>query len=336
MTRKIHFLNVKNGDCTIYQRDNIFSVIDICCGNIEMNEECIRNADYLAEASEESKRFRGNFNMKATPTNPIEYLKRLGVKSIFRFILSHPDMDHMDGIKSLFEEFEVANFWDNGIRRDKPNFGKGPYFEEDWDFYEKLINKKIDSVTVVTPLAGSSGKYWNQGDDGLRKSGHYLDIFAPTKELVEQANDSGEINDGSYVLKYAHDLGGVLICGDSEDATWDHILSNHSKSVENTFLLIAPHHGRDSNRDWRFLDVVKPKVTLIGNARSEHINYDNYRKASEYTITNNQAGNIVVEFDNTVKIYVENETYANNYNLHQRVGDMYLILEYEKVAPDNS
>lgn len=32
-------------------------------------------------------------------------LKDFGVSTIFRFILTHPDMDHMDGMKSLFDSF---------------------------------------------------------------------------------------------------------------------------------------------------------------------------------------------------------------------------------------
>lgn len=36
---KIHFLNVDEGDCTIIQHDNgKFTMIDICCDNIEKKE----------------------------------------------------------------------------------------------------------------------------------------------------------------------------------------------------------------------------------------------------------------------------------------------------------
>ena len=45
----------------------------------------------------------GNHQQKNYPVNPIQYLKDFGVSTIFRFILTHPDMDHMDGMKSLFD-----------------------------------------------------------------------------------------------------------------------------------------------------------------------------------------------------------------------------------------
>src|SRR5437879_3225494 len=47
-------------------------------------------------------------------TNPIDYLKaRFPRRAIFRYIQTHPDMDHMAGIHRLLEEgIEVVNLWD--------------------------------------------------------------------------------------------------------------------------------------------------------------------------------------------------------------------------------
>lgn len=95
---KIHFLNVLNVDCAIieYETGQII-VIDICNGN----------------CSEEEDDEKENSNKKNKLTNPIDYLWDICAgKSIFRFILMHPDMDHMDGIKNLFDNFHPINFWD--------------------------------------------------------------------------------------------------------------------------------------------------------------------------------------------------------------------------------
>ncbi|WP_127724818.1 hypothetical protein [Anaerosphaera multitolerans] len=54
----------------------------------------------------------GNHNQKNNPVNSMEYMYGHSVKSIFIFILSHPDMNHMDGIEDLFNEFKIVNFWD--------------------------------------------------------------------------------------------------------------------------------------------------------------------------------------------------------------------------------
>ncbi len=51
-------------------------------------------------------------NRRITLSIPFNILKDFGVSTIFRFILTHPDMDHMDGMKSLFDSFSILNFWD--------------------------------------------------------------------------------------------------------------------------------------------------------------------------------------------------------------------------------
>ena len=92
----VHFMNVNEGDCIwIKHRSGHNTVIDISNGKRIL----------LAQKS-----FSENYNQKANPVNPIEYLKDRNVSTIFRFILTHPDMDHMDGIKELFNTFEVINF----------------------------------------------------------------------------------------------------------------------------------------------------------------------------------------------------------------------------------
>ena len=204
---KIHFLNVKQGDCFLLERaSNRLTMIDICGGNI--SDEDIYEAQVRKFAEEKPK---GNFNMCSKPTNPINYLKEKGHTDIWRFILTHPDMDHMDGIKKLFNENTISNFWDCGIRKEKPDFEEGgPYLEEDWDFYEDLINNRIQGAKVIKPRAGDKGKYWNADDDQGNGNGDYIEIVSPNDDLVEQANDNGDINDASYVIVYRHEAGKII------------------------------------------------------------------------------------------------------------------------------
>lgn len=96
----IHFLNVKEGDCIWVEHPSGHNtVIDVS------------NAEKTAKILE-SVFATGNHNQKNHPVNPIEYLSDREVSTIFRFILTHPDMDHMDGIKDLFSSFDIINFWD--------------------------------------------------------------------------------------------------------------------------------------------------------------------------------------------------------------------------------
>ncbi|MCK5273960.1 MAG: hypothetical protein KAR37_04875 [Alphaproteobacteria bacterium] len=243
--------------------------------------------------------------------NPIRYMRDRGMNEIFRFVLTHPDMDHMDGIKDVFGEFNPTNFWDTANTCSKSFPAGSPYREEDWRFYKGLRDgQSASSPKRLTLYAGQRGPFYNRdGENGEVQDG--LDILAPTPSLVAEANRTEDFNDASYVILYRSAAGRILFCGDSHDATWDHILANHAEDVRGVELMIAPHHGRDSSRDRAFLSEVMPKVTLFGNAPSEHLAYDAWRNRGLYYITCNQAGTVVVDTNGEkMQIYVAKESFA--------------------------
>ena len=305
---RVHFLNVGNGDCSIIEHNSgRVTMIDICAGNIK--ETIKKAAPTILEALGPSSKPSGNYRMRDRPTNPIAYMKRHGIKRPFRFILTHPDCDHLDGFDTLCTEFGVTNFWDNGLRREKPDFKVGPYNEDDWDTYLEVRDKKRQGITVLTRLAGSNFSFANEGEPEGR--GDCLDIVAPDLTLVKTANESADPNDGSYVIVYRSAGGKIVFGGDGHDSTFDYVLRNHSSSVANCAVLIAPHHGRDSDRSHDFLETLKPGLTLFGCADSEHLAYEEYTRRNLMKITNNQAGNVVMEPQaNGIDIYVENKKFA--------------------------
>lgn len=308
---KIHFLNVCDGDCTVIKHNSgHVTVIDVCNAGPE-NAIVEKAQSVLAEAE---TGVSGNFNQKKYPVNPISYLKKHGILSVFRFIATHPDMDHLDGIKPFFKEFTPTNFWDTANKEAK-DFKKETkkYDEEDWKFYKELRdeNPRTNPKRLVLH-AGDTGKYFNEDEAG-NSGGDGLKILAPTKGLVTQANECGDYNDCSYVLLYRTAGRKILFGGDSHDKTWEHILATYEDSVRDVDLLIAPHHGRASRRSYDFLDVLKPRLTLFGNARSEHLAYGawNYRKLS--FITNNQAGSVVIDIGERMDVYVTHKRFAETY-----------------------
>ena len=299
----VHFLNVKDGDCSIIQHaTGHVSVIDVC--NAKPPEQ-----SSLDEALAKADIF-GNFNQKAYPVNPVVYLQEHGITDVFRFVLTHPDMDHMDGIEAFCAAFPPTNFWDTDNKKEI-DFSQGsPYREADWLFYKSQRDGKAKGPKRLVLYADASGQYYNKNDSG-NGGGDGLHILAPTSKLIDGANSTDDYNDGGYVILYRSAGGRVLFAGDSHDKTWEHILENHADDVQDVDLLIAPHHGRKSGRSYEFLDLVNPALTLFGNAASEHLAYDawNYRKLP--VITNNQAGCVVI--DTNVKpmaVYVTNLAYA--------------------------
>jgi beta-lactamase superfamily II metal-dependent hydrolase len=310
----IHFLNVLEGDCNIIQHDTgRTTVIDISNGyndydtaeEIAVKNSQIRKDMYLRTQVPSDKK---DYKQKEKPDNPIFYLKQKGIKNIFRFIASHPDMDHLDGIKDLFDEFTVSNFWDTNNKKeisDKAN--SGGYNMEDWKFYKSLRDEKISPCKRLTYYSGNSNLYYNED---------YIEILSPNLSIINTCNEKGNWNDSSYVLLYTPPKanGGhwkILFAGDSEDLTWEHIVKNHSEKVKNIDILFAPHHGRDSDRNFDFLKTLTPKITLFGNASSKHLAYTKYPKTR---ITNNQAGYVILDISSDhIKIFVKNFEFAKDF-----------------------
>jgi beta-lactamase superfamily II metal-dependent hydrolase len=302
----VHFLNVSPGDCTVIQHgSNRVSMIDMCDGNIQTG-----GLNFLKEAASYGARPKGNFGMCNRPTNPVSYLQKLGITSIFRFALTHPDMDHMDGFNNLLNNFKLTNFWDTGSRRDKPDFSGSPYKEEDWDSYVAVRDNQVSGVKSVIRHAGDRFEFANKQEDGSG-GGDGLYILAPDSELIKDCNMNDDLNDGSYVILYRSAGGRVLITGDAHDKSWEYILEHYKSDVANCSFMLAPHHGRDSNRSYDFLDHIQPKLTLIGCSPSEYIDYGQWERRDLTYITSNQAGNVVLEVHNgALNVYIENEKYA--------------------------
>ena len=320
----VHYLNVKEGDCSIIQHSSgNVSVIDVC------NAE---NPDYLMEMTKaikasDERGINGNFQQKKYPVNPISYLTEHGVSRVFRYIQTHPDMDHMDGIKAFFEKFEPANFWDTDNKKEMDNasWQGSPYNEDDWKYYKQLRDQKsTTNPTRLTLLSGAIGQFYNVGSDGTR-GGDGLMILAPTQELVDSANESNdEYNSCSYVVLYRTGQNRILFSGDSHDETWEHILGQYSELLTNVDLLIAPHHGRASGRSYEFLDALNPTLTFFGNAKSEHLAYGAWSSRGLSIVTNNQAGSMIVDASTSpMTLYVTNKNYARVVNSNSFYSDKY-------------
>jgi len=315
----IHFLNVLEGDCNIIQHGSgRITVMDV--SNAYNDEDTPEEKAVKASRQRQEMRNRTNvpsnkidYGQKRTPDNPIVYLKEnLGVDSIFRFIISHPDMDHIDGIKDLYTEFPIINTWDSDNNKsiDLNTYFSG-YNKEDWQFYTQLRAGRLTTTKRLTYYDTDSNSYWKE--DGIQ-------ILSPSKDLVRRANESGDYNDASYVLLYrVTKTGGkvwkIVFAGDSDDHSWEHILKEHKDDVSNVDVLLAPHHGRDSNRSYEFLKTLNPRVTLLGNASSKHLAYGCY---PPIRITNNQAGYVVIDIsESAMTFYVKNYDFARDYKSHR-------------------
>lgn len=304
---EIHYLNVDEGDCSIIKHDSgRITMIDICCGNLKTAQRALDECFTIKNAAAEG--LRGNFNQKEHPINPLDWLPNITKGNIFRFVATHPDMDHLDGLKALFDsKFKPCIFWDteNDKEMDSDS-GFGKYHEEDWKFYQKLHEDSVKDVTRLFLKENSKGKFYNQDDDSGIGLGDRITIISPSKEVENKVEETEKYNDISYVLLIttAHNRK-ILFCGDTEAAAWDIILKNHAQELSDIDILISPHHGRKSGGNDEYLDVLRPKISLLGNAKSKDIDYSAWNNRKLLHFTNNQLGSVIFQEagDGTFDVY---------------------------------
>jgi hypothetical protein len=127
-------------------------------------------------------------------TDPIEFLQRAYPgKSLFRFILTHPDLDHMRGLKRLYKAVGFTNFWDTKHTKPTPDF-RGDADREDWEFYESIRS------TAKNYTRGDALFAFGRDENGV-PGGDNIEILSPTPQLVTSCNYSGKSNDLSIVLR---------------------------------------------------------------------------------------------------------------------------------------
>jgi len=278
----IHFLNVGHGDCIIVEFPERLTVIDInnckSFGKTTENELRKRNKPHetnpllmyglfgnpvqpksllqvMTESVEANRKLQ---EQKDDLTNPIDFLKaRFPGRPIFRYIQSHPDMDHMAGLYSLWaeENVPIVNFWDTRhcIEKDEVAMSRGEVNHDvrDWQTYKYLRNC-VSNPTVLHLTHGDQGDYWTI--DGIH-------IWAPF-DHSHQNDPDADPNGLSYLLRIIVGKCDILLGGDATAETWEALYKRYNPLPKIT-LLKASHHGRKSGYHMESIKAMNPDLTIM-------------------------------------------------------------------------
>lgn len=102
----------------------------------------------------------------------------------------------------------------------------------------------------------------------------YFDILWPNHQKIISENG---INNNSLVCKMVYQDFSVLFTGDIEEIAEKEILEEYEnrKALKSTILKVA-HHGSKTSSTEQFLNVVQPKVVLIGVGEKNTFGHPNY------------------------------------------------------------
>ena len=311
---ELHFLNVGHGDCTF---------VDLPSGRLMMvdinNSKSLPEGDVIALAERHGVStldFRYSRLLKGARSwqeyynsllvDPFDYYtEHFDGRSIFRYVQTHPDMDHMSGLHRFFwqEEVRLENFWDVNHNKDlkEADFNNSPHSYLDWLVYKSLrrgIGPNHSSHKVIWNLRGATGQYWT--DDAI-------EVFSPTTELIKVCNTTGAYNDCSYVLKISYGGRSVILPGDAEKPAWESMLENPGADALDCDILKAPHHGRQSGYHAKAAIAMDPEIVVVSvGEKPETDASDEWKALGAQVLSTRYNGTIRVQLDFDGEVFVHN------------------------------
>lgn len=213
-----------------------------------------------------------------------ELKEEIGNKNVIRMISTHPDDDHIRGLKYLEESNLIPNFYcvENNATKPEPS--------DDFDLYCELrkSNKAFELykncrrkwLNIECDERGSSGINIKWPD----KNNKYF------KEVLKEAEKGNSPNNISPIITYNLENGiSIYWFGDLETDYLDNIKDNVDWIKAD--VIFAPHHGRKSGKlPYDILEKIEPKIIILGNAACENLDY----YSGYETITQNTADDIVI------------------------------------------
>lgn len=234
---QLHMLDVGQGDCFVYLCEN---------GHV-----------YIFDGGSSSVK-------NVADRRIIPFLKYYGVKEIEAVFVSHPDIDHMNGITELLMSTgkECIDIKRVCVYSGTLNSG----------LYKDLTDAADNKADIIGIEAGFE----------LKDSGLSIECLYPLDKTAES-----EGNDASLVLKLIEGEFEFIEMGDLEADGEQKLLERYNcKELEADVLKVA-HHGSSSSSGSDFIAAVSPKVALISAGQNNsygHPHKETLEKLNESNI----------------------------------------------------
>jgi competence protein ComEC len=210
---KVNFINVGEGDCILIEAPNKINILIDGGGTPQ-----------------------GDFDVGSKIVIP--YLRRKGINKINLLVLTHPHLDHLEGLLPVIKEFKVDMVLDSGLICDSSEYKE----------FISLIQKK--GIPYHQAKAGDNFIFNNN-----------LEIFLLNPLYDSDFYDESDFNNASIVVKLFYKNADFLFTGDIEEAAekklliWQNILQSD--------ILKVGHHGSATSTNLEFLDKVDPSIAVI-------------------------------------------------------------------------
>ena len=164
-------------------------------------------------------------------------------RNIEMAVLTHSEADHVTGLISVLERYNVEYFVINNIAKDTDRF---------WRFRENLIK---EGAKIYNPKAGEEIKI---ADIDFTVLWPKERLNSGAKNVLGAASYSGDLNETSVVLRLSFGDFCALLVGDIGAET-----ESQLDKVTPCQVLKVPHHGSKYSSSEEFLKHVKPDLAVI-------------------------------------------------------------------------
>lgn len=208
----------------------------------------------------------------------IPYILDRGYTKIDYIFISHFDQDHVGGILTVIKELSIEKIY---ISKQGEN-------SENYEKFLELISEKKLNVQVV-----------KAGDKILIDDVSFNILWPMEKQISENI-----LNNNAIVMKLYYKNFSMLFTGDIEETAEKTILRTYKNNlgIFESIILKVAHHGSKSSSTQEFLDVVKPKIALIGVGENNLFGHPNdyvierLEKCGSKIFRTDKSGEINVQF----------------------------------------
>ena len=221
---------------------------------------------------------------------------RWDVDQLDYVVISHPHKDHINDIMN----FDALS--PRALTRPKhisANDIMKNVLDEDREIFEKYF--EIDERYGESVSADTNPKY------PKNNGGVEFNTFHPSECGMDNLNNHSIVS----VVEYAESK--IVIPGDNESPSWRELMVKDGfiDAVQDSDILLAPHHGRRSGFDSEIMGIINPRLTIVSDGpyvdTSATSNYSSISRGwtvhkrsggdeTRYCVTTRSDGVVVVYF----------------------------------------
>lgn len=200
-----------------------------------------------------------SFDVGKNVVAPFLWKKR--IKKIDFLVLTHPDPDHLNGLKFIARNFGVEELWDSGQESDSPFFG---------ELMTIVRQKGIQRVSSF------------RGDEPRIINGVVVQPLHPRRETphAHSRSQGAEANNLSLVLRLVFGSQIFLFTGDIEREAEAELIAS-GVNLESRVIKV-PHHGSMTSSTTRFLARVRPEIAVISVGQKSFLRLPNREVLNRY------------------------------------------------------